>query len=249
MKLRKSWFKYAGLTLSLIILIVVLPLSAPNLLFAHAVSFKNLSRHSSDEIPSEIARSLLREIDQRLQTSPLNSSEEAMQIYVADDSFLQRWLWLAVPAEAGGFILSPFTRNHAFFSGADFNSNQLISPSGYRPEPPRDLAYYGSHELSHVATANAVGALRFHSMPVWIKEGLADYVAMPRESSQSLYAKIGEADADLDMMRAFGVYAPYRLLVAHFLDDRGWPIEELLRSRLSLHEARDIAFDALSESR
>lgn len=165
-----------------------------------------------------------------------------MQIYVVNTNWRWRWLWIVPNNAAGGFIARPATRQYTFFSGANFETDELISPSGYRTQPPRTLDYYGAHELTHVMTANAVGLLRFQQMPEWVREGLADYVALEREKSAELFAKIGERDADLPMMRAYGVYAPYRLLVTHFLEEKGWSIDQLLQSELTLVEARAIVF-------
>ena len=86
-------------------------------------------------------------------------------------------------------------------------------------------------------------------MPVWVREGIADYVAMPPESAATLFSKIGERDADLAMMRAYGVYAPYRLLVTYFLEEAGWSIDQLLASDLTLEEAREIVFEELRQNR
>ncbi len=82
-------------------------------------------------------------------------------------------------------------------------------------------------------------------MPKWIREGLPDYVAMPKQSAASLYNKIGQRDADLAMIKAHGAYPPYRLLVTYFLDQAHWTLDQLMASNLTLNQARAIAFKAL----
>ena len=149
-----------------------------------------------------------------------------MQIYIANSSWRRHWLWIVPPNMAGGFVAVPATRQHAFFSGADFEADELISPSGYRTQPPRTLAYYGAHELTHVATAQTLDLVSYYLMPEWIREGIADYVAMPGESTAALFSKIGDRKADLEMMKNHGVYAPYRLLVTYFLEEEEWTIDQ-----------------------
>ena len=116
----------------------------------------------------------------------------------------------------------------------------------FRPEPPRTLAYYGAHELTHVVVAELVGPLRFYLMPNWVREGLPDYAAFPPETAVSLYAQIGERERDSAMIRDHGVYAHYRLLVAYFLD-AGWSVEDLLDTDMAFEEAQAMAFEGLRE--
>lgn len=241
----KRWGKRIGISTILILLFVAFPLVFPKPLFAYGVVDGSLSVYSDRPIPQDKALQLLQQVNEKLEKSPIPYTASPMQIYIVNTTWRWRWLWIVPNRVAGGFIAPPATRQHTFFSGADFETDELISPSGYRTQPPRTLSYFGAHELTHVMTNNSVGVIRYHQMPTWVVEGLADYVAMERESSAELYAKIGEQDADLAMMQAYGVYAPYRLLVTYFLDDSGWTIEQLLATDLSLEEARTIVFTEL----
>ncbi len=227
-------------------LFVAAPLVFPSPLFAHSVGRAGLSVHSDAPIPSAAAASALEDVEARLAASPLGPPDVSLRIYVVERDWLRSWLWIVPPATAGGFVAPPATRDHTFFSGADFEADSLVSPSGYRTTPPRGLAYYGAHELTHVMTIRRVGALGFHLRPAWVVEGLADYVAMPREPAHALFEKIGRWDADLTMMQTQGVYAPYRLVVAWFLEHEGWTIEQLLATSLDFEAARAIAYDGLS---
>lgn len=232
-----------------LVLFISAPLIYPKPLFPYAVSSEGLSVHSDMQLSQVQTEKFLKEVKAKLKDAPIHYKENPMQIYVANVSWHRTWLWLIHRgAQVGGFVVAPLTREHAFFSGADFESNELISPSGYRPHPPRTLVYYGVHELMHVVTIKNVGWYRFATMPVWVREGLADYVAMPTERADKLYAKIGQKKLDLSMMKAHGVYAPYRLLVIYFLEEEGWSIERLLESDLTLEEAQAIVFGDLEKS-
>ena len=241
----KRWGKRFGVTLALLALFIFLPLIYPQPLFAYSVVQGEFSVHSDQPIPKEQAEQFLSEVKQRLDQSPIQNGEMSMQIYVANTAWRRHWLWIVPPNDAGGFVATPMTRRHTFFSGANFETDELILPTGYHTQPPRTLSYYGAHEFTHIATAEKVGWIGIARMPVWVREGIADYVAMPPERAATLYSKIGEEDADLTMMRAYGVYAPYRLLVTYFLEEAEWSIDQLLASDLTLEEAREIVFKAL----
>ena len=243
----RKWIKRIGLVIVMIAGFVALPLAFPQPLFAYGLSEGNLSVHSDQPMPQTEAQAFLRDVKKRLSRVPELNTNHPMQIYVTNSKWRQNWLWLAIPAKAGGFTAAPVSGWHAFFAGADFTANQLVARSGYRTNPPRTLGYYGAHELTHVTMSKKLGWVRFHLMPEWIREGIPDYVAMPDESASELYGKIGKRKADLAMMKTYGVYAPYRLLVAYFLNDARWPVQQLMATNMSFEEARKVVFAALED--
>jgi hypothetical protein len=181
-----------------------------------------------------------RQIAERLTRSPLGTGTGTYSLFIARDDWRRRLLWnIIAPRTAGGFAAYPVSGKHAFLSGAAFEADRLVAPGGYVPPAPRTLAYYGAHELTHVRTGEVVGAVRYHMMPRWIREGLADYVAMaPREDFAALHAAVAGRPDELALWNAHGYYAHYRLLVQYFLEVEGWPIERLLTSDLSEADAR-----------
>ncbi len=241
----RKCLKITGVVVVALLLFLAFPLVFPTPLFAHSVTLGSLSVFSDEALPKKEARLFLQQVQKRLDQSPVRFPGQHMQIYVANTKWRRTWLWLAVPKGNGGFVVAPLTRWHTFLSGADFKDGVLIGPTGYRPNAPRTLVYYGAHELTHTTMSKKIGWLQFQLMPEWIREGVPDYVALPHESTNALYEKIGEGDADLAMMKAHGVYAPYRLLVSYFLDEKGWSIERLMASNLTLSQARTIVFKAL----
>ena len=243
----KKWIKNSFAAILAIATFIALPLIFPAPLFAYGIVHQNLSVHAARPIPEREGKAFLAEVHRRLGRFPQLRGNQTMQIYIANKGWRQNWLWI-IARKAGGFVAPPATRTHTYFSGADFQTNELIAPTGYRPKPPRTLAYYGTHELSHVTMAKKLGWVRFHLMPLWVREGLPDYIAMPPETAKALYRKIGQNDASLPMMKSYGVYAPYRLLVAYFLEHENWSLEKLMASDLSLSQARAIAFKSLDKA-
>ena len=244
----KRWIKRIGLTIVVLTAFIVLPLMFPSPLFAYSVNYQNLSVYSDLPLPQKQATAFLTEVKSRLSRFPSLDNGAPKQIYIANTKWRQKWLWIVTASNAGGFTVAPITRNHAFFSGADFQTNELIGPTGYKTKPPRTLAYFGSHELTHVTMAHKLGTIRFHLLPEWIREGIPDYVALPDQSAKDLYHQIGKKHADLKMIKAHGVYAPYRLLVAFFLNEKHWDLDKLMASNLTYEQARKIAFKGLDKS-
>ncbi len=240
----KRWLKRISGILFAVGIFVAAPLIYPSPLFAFAAVNGQLSVHSDQPIPVVKAKKFLADVRRRMKRLPELSIKNPMQIYIANNPWRRNWLWVIAP-KAGGFVAPPATGWHAFFSGADFMTDELIAPSGYRTQPPRTLAYYGAHELTHVVMSKKLGWVRFHMMPKWVREGLPDYVAMPQENAATLFEEIKDRNADLAMMKAHGVYAPYRLLVTWFLEEAHWPVGKLMASNLSLNQAQAIVFAAL----
>ena len=242
------WIKRIGVGLTLLAAIVALPVTWPEPLFAYTITVGHLTVASDQPIPEAQGRSLLRAVAERLDASPLNAKQPHMHIYIANTRWRRHWLWIPVLGQpVGGYVTLPLSRNHAFLSGADFDTGELIAPSGFRPPQPRDLVYYSAHELTHVMTGEQVGDIASHFVKAWVREGLADYVALPRQSAQSLFDAIGTRDADLPMMHTHGVYAPYRLVVTWLLEDKGWSIDELLTTDLDFEVVRTQMAAALTE--
>jgi hypothetical protein len=115
--------------------------------------------------------------------------------------------------------------------------DRLLKSNGQEVEAPRTLAYFAAHEIGHALIARRIGGWDHWRLPVWIREGLADYVAYAAEVDiDRLEQGLRSGQPDLDP-RASGLYGRYRLLVAHYLTREGWSVERLLSSRLSQAEA------------
>jgi hypothetical protein len=104
-------------------------------------------------------------------------------------------------------------------------------------EPPRTLAYYAAHEIGHSLTGEAAGVLRYHRLPQWVREGLADYIALPDLHDMGpLRAKLEAGDPAMDWRKS-GLYARFRLLVMLALEKHGWTLDRLLSNPPSPDEA------------
>jgi hypothetical protein len=202
----------------------------PDPLFAYSVSDGKITVRSDHPIPAAGGNQLLHDCEMLLDRSPLKAEGSRYRIYVTNDAW--RWrLFFAINLQAHG-LAYPF--GSAFLSGADFDAGRLIH-NGYVPPPPRKLAYYCAHELTHeIAMERGV----FRHAPAWVNEGFADYVGIEkRQSFEDLRDAIGERSADVPMMVRYGGYPRYRLLVTYFLEKKGWSVDQLFQSRLTEDEA------------
>ena len=208
----------------------------PGPLFAFSFGMGKIVVASDRSIDPVGAERVLRDCEARLAQSPLNAESRQYRVYVANDDWRHRLLFLMRSKPLGLTYYYGFGAS-AFLSGANFETGRIIH-WGYVAPPPRTLAYFCAHELTHVVTGEHVGVVAFHLMPEWAREGFADYVAFrPRQSFEQLRAALGERPVDNSMMQSFGSYPRHRLLVTYFLEKRNWSIDELLATRLSEDEA------------
>lgn len=210
----------------------------PQPLFPHRVDEGRLTLLSDAPLDEARCRAMLRDVDARLRRSSLDTGEGRHRVVLAAAPWRQRvaFLW---SHGAGGVNYYPLTRN-VFLIAADEACERLISPSGTPVPPPRTLAYFAAHEIAHSLTGERVGPMAYGRMPVWIREGIADYVALPGQGDlDALVAAYRAGARELDPRRS-GLYARYRLLVTLLLEAEGWSLERLLASRMEQHEAERV---------
>jgi hypothetical protein len=239
MRLVKRLLWGTGLAAAIVVLPYLALIAWPAPLFAHAVSEGRLVVASDRPIPHAGGVKLLRDCERLLQRSQLMVDGRTYHIYVTGADWLHRLFFLRSPV-AGGIEYYLGFRATAFLSGADFEAGRLIKWD-YVATPPRTLAYFCAHELTHVVVDEHVGVVGWFRRPAWVQEGLPDYVAIEDgRSYEQLRDVLGDRPVDLRMMQTYGTYPRYRLLVAYFIEKKGWSVEQLLRTRLSTEEATAI---------
>lgn len=207
----------------------------PQPLFAHSLAEGRLELWSDRPFDAEAGRRVLADVENRISRSPLDRRDGVHRIFIVNEPWRARLLFLWNYG-AGGVNYYPLTRN-VFIRRSDIEAGRLVRRSGAFVEPPRTLAYYGAHEIAHSLTGEATGPLRYHTLHIWVREGLADYIALPDEGDlDALRAKLAAGDPALDPRKS-GLYARYRLLVTLALEKHGWTLERLLTAPLSQEEA------------
>jgi hypothetical protein len=99
-------------------------------------------------------------------------------------------------------------------------------------------AYCCAHELTHIVTGEPIGVVGPLRLPEWVREGIADYVAVEnRQSFKQLSDALADRPVDVRMMQIYGSYPRYRLLVTYFIEKKGRSVEQFFKTRLSMNEA------------
>ncbi|HUN46679.1 MAG TPA: hypothetical protein VMU85_09165 [Stellaceae bacterium] len=207
----------------------------PAPLFAYSAGAGKIVVASDRPIPAAGGERFLRDCEGLLARSPLKAESSRYRIYITNTGWRHRLFFLPAP-EAGGVTYS-FFGGRAFLAGATFETGRLVK-WGYVTTPPRTLAYFCAHELTHVIVLEHLGVIASERQPKWVHEGFPDYVGIERrESFEALRNALGTRPVDVPMMQHYGAYPRDRLLVTYFLEKKGWSVEELLRTKLSFEEA------------
>jgi hypothetical protein len=206
----------------------------PQPAFAYHVHSGRLSLFSDRPFDVEKSKRLVAEVDRRLRLASLDHSDGEHRIFVANSTWRARLLFLW-NFGAGGVNYYPLTRN-VFIRESDIDNDRVLHTTGPVP-PPRTFAYYATHEIAHSLAGEAVGPLAYHSLPAWIREGVADYIGLAQPVDfEELIERLRASDPELDPKRS-GLYLRYRLLVSYFIDHEKWSLEQLLASRMPQPEA------------
>ena len=234
----KRTLLWATAAVAIIALVLVALITWPNPLFAFSLGAGKLTVVSDHPIPPAGGQQFLRDCERLLERSPLKAMRREYRLYVTNEDWRQR-LFFIPHREAWGFAWYYDSGGHAFLSGADFKTGQVVH-WGYIGTPPRTLAYLCAHELTHVIAWEHIGLDRLH-VPRWVWEGLADYVGIEnRETFKQLQDALGDRPVDTPMRIKYGSYPRYRLLVTYFVEKQGWSIDQLLHTRLTEDEATEI---------
>jgi hypothetical protein len=209
-------------------------LAYPQPFFAHQLAEGRLELYSDRPFDANAGHAFLADVEARLDRSILNDGRPH-RIFIANAEWRRRlfFLW---GYGAGGINFYPVASG-VFLRQADVDADRLLKSDGTQVAPPRTLAYYAAHEIGHDFIAERIGTIANWRLPVWVREGLADYIAFGGDVDiDGLLAALRRGDPDLDPKRS-GTYAHYRLLVAFMLECEGWSVDRLLASGMRQAEA------------
>jgi hypothetical protein len=200
----------------------------PDLFFAYYTARGRLALFSDQPFDAVRAQRLLADIEARLDRSSLND-RNVHRIFICNADWRQR-LFFNRAYGAGGVNFYPLTRN-VFIRNADIDTGTVYGQSGRPAEYPRTLAYYAAHEIGHTLTAEYLGPSHLWNwrLPVWVREGTADYIGLGGNVDLSaMEARYRTHDPDFDPKS--GRYDLYRMEVAKMIERKHATMERVLLS-------------------
>lgn len=226
MKIRKKPLLKILAAIAAVAMFLFFLLSVPQPFFKATVSAKNLALYSDQSFTTAAGQRLLELVEAKLAKSPLYSAEQHHSVFICNARWRQR-LFFTYQYGVGGVNYYPLTTN-VFLRDSIVEENCLIGPSGNRLAADRPLDYFIAHEIAHTLTGQAVGAIAYHRLPQWKREGYADYVGKGSAFNYDDARKAFLAnDPKMDWAKS-GLYWRFHLLVAHLLDKQHWDVNRLL---------------------
>jgi hypothetical protein len=158
-------------------------------------------------IPRE-AEDVLGAVQKRLARIPLPRVRSNHDVFVCEDDW--RWsLFTLHDTRSAALCRAPFPGD-VLVRDADFIGNRYRKADGSLSSHEQSLEYLLTHELTHAIVADYLGMRRSRALPVWLREGYADYVA----------------GGSLER----GRYAAYTRRVSQLLTRDGWSLVQLLEN-------------------
>jgi hypothetical protein len=190
-------------------------LAHPQPLFAYTLARGNITIHARRPLPVE-AGPILDDALARVRRSPLYDPARAHDVYFCPS--LACYAFFATGKWRSRGVTLDFLNGNIFIGPASIERGEVYGPSGRAAGVDRPLAYFLAHEITHHMTSATLGRLAYARLPVWVREGYADYVG--RAAAVDLGGdalRVRRGERELDPHRS-GLYLRYRLEVAWLLD-------------------------------
>jgi hypothetical protein len=237
MKFKKKIFPKIGAAIFAAVALTLLLLSLPQPFFHTSVSAKNLTLYSDRPFMPTAGQQVLALVEAKLAKSPLYDAEQRHLVFICNSRWRQR-LFFTYQYGVGGVNYYPLVTN-VFLRDSIIEENCLIGPGGNRVSGDRTLDYFITHEITHTLTGQAVGAIAYHRIPQWKREGYADYIGkgMAFNYDEARRAFLA-GDPKMDWAKS-GLYWRFHLLVAHLLDKQHWSVQRLLKEPIEQQVVED----------
>lgn len=212
----------AGVALAVFAALYFATLLLPQMFFSWARDGAAIHVRSDQPIP-ESATKVIALAESRIRRSPLFDRARAYPVYVCNT----RWRWnyfSGFDGRSRGFQ-TPLGRA-SFIRPAHWDTSRLAGPDGR--DGPRPLDVYIAHEITHMMVADQIGLVAGRRLPVWLREGYAEYVA--RRDTFDYAATRAALIAGDESVANRDPYWRYLLLVTHLLDREKLDVSTLLNA-------------------
>jgi hypothetical protein len=199
----------------------VLLLSFPQPLFAHEMTFKNFTVYAREPLAGGIS-AVLDKVDARLATSPLYTPDLRPKIFLVNSTRLYASLSLYLGSNSYGKGFAVLPAANVFINAYDLDKDLV-----FRDAPAytsRSLSGVIAHEVTHLLVRNRFGYFRNLTLPVWKKEGYAEYVAgrstLPLDTGVRMWKAKPNDDTGYQ-------YFKYYMIVRYLLEHEQVTVEDL----------------------
>ena len=199
----------------------VLLLSFPQPLFAHEVTFKNFTVYAREPLGGGIS-AVLEKVDARLATSPLYTPDVGPKIFLVNSTRLYASLSLYLGSNSFGKGFGALPTTNVFINAYDLDKDLVFRDAP--ADNSRSLSGVIAHETIHLLVRNRFGYFRNLTLPVWKKEGYAEYVAGGSTLSFDTGVRMWKAKPNDDTGYQ---YFKYYMIVRYVLDHEKVSVDEL----------------------
>lgn len=220
--------RYAFLSLAVVYIFLLI---YPQVLFAHEISYKNFTVYSREPLTQDV-QMMLDKVEQRLSTSPLNTTDVKPKILLTNSHRLYSFLSLYTGGNSFGKGFSLLPTSNVFINKADVGHDLVYRNAATNNQ--RSLSGVVSHEVTHLLIRNRFGYVKNFTMPAWKKEGYSEYVGGGSTLDQETGVRLWKANPKNDTGYQ---YFKYYMLVKYLLETEKMTVDELF--------TRDIDREAL----
>lgn len=201
--------------------VYVLLLCFPQVLFAHEVSYKNFTVHSTEPLDPNVYV-VLDKVESRLATSAMNNQTVKPQIFLINSHHMYKLMSLYLGGNSFGKGFPMLPTNNVFINRSDVATDLVFRNAP--ADNQRSLSGVIAHEITHLLIRKRFGYLRNLTMPAWKKEGYSEYVA----GSSTLDYETGVQRWKANPKDGSGYqYFKYYMLVKHLLEHEKITVDDL----------------------
>jgi hypothetical protein len=203
--------------------------------FPYSAHLGQVTIHSDRPLPPAIFP-ILTAVNRRLAASAIYDPALSHQVFLCNDRW--RFTFFANVNHQAGGVNYWWLNQNSFLRPIHVETNRLIAPSGREVPGDRTLVYFITHEVTHGLTAAKIGREGYWRLPIWIREGYADYVGKASLDLPQALAKFKQNAREMNPTLS-GLYCRYHLLVAYLLDIKHVPAQRLLEGQWDQRRVED----------
>jgi hypothetical protein len=238
------WFAGAVAALLLVLCIPITAVALPYPFFGHRTLQGSVALYSDGELGEGLAV-VLADVNRRLECAEVLPAGKVNRVFLCQSrSLYEMFARLSlVNPNVQGFNLSVF--GNTFVSLPQVERARAAN-CGVPRYSPREgsLAHVIAHEIAHDLTQNAVGFLRYRRLPVWKREGYAEYgaiiAAVREDPGAGLKDRVSILLDDGSWPQGHGgarMYYRAELMVEYLVEVEGYGFEDIMHEGVTFEGA------------